>query len=35
MKYIDLSHEIKNEMPVYPGDKEVNLIKEKDYIENG
>ena len=22
-------------MPVYPGDKEVNLIKEKDYIENG
>ena len=35
MKYIDLSHEIKNEMPVYPGDKEVNLIKEKYYIENG
>ena len=35
MKYIDLSHEIKNEMPVYPGDKEVNLIKEKDYIEAG
>ena len=35
MKYIDLSHEIKNEMPVYPGDKEVNLIKEKDYIEKG
>ena len=27
MKYIDLSHEIKNEMPVYPGDKEVNLGK--------
>ena len=22
-------------MPVYPVDKEVNLIKEKDYIENG
>lgn len=35
MKYIDLSHEIKNEMPVYPGDKGVKLIKEKDYVENG
>lgn len=35
MKYIDLSHEIKKEMPVYPGDKEVSLVKENDYIENG
>lgn len=35
MKYIDLSHEIKNEMPVYPGDKDVRLIKEKDYVESG
>ena len=31
MKYIDLSHEIKNNMPVYPGDIDVNLTKEKDY----
>ena len=30
MKYIDLSHEIKNNMPVYPGDIDVNLTKEKD-----
>ena len=31
MKYIDLSYDIKNEMPVYPGDMELNLSKEKDY----
>ena len=31
MKYIDFSYDIKNEMPVYPGDMELNLSKEKDY----
>ena len=31
MEYIDLSYDIKNEMPVYPGDMELNLSKEKDY----
>lgn len=31
MKYIDLSYDIKNEMPVYPGDMELNLSKERDY----
>ena len=31
MKYIDLSYDIKSEMPVYPGDMELNLSKEKDY----
>ena len=31
MKYIDLSYDIKNEMPVYPGDMELNLSKEEDY----
>ena len=34
MKYIDLSYDIKNEMPVYPGDMELNLSKEKDYDED-
>lgn len=29
MKYIDLSHEIDNGIPVYPGDIEVSLLKEK------
>ena len=31
MKYIDLSYDIKSEMPVYPGDMELNSNKEKDY----
>lgn len=31
MKYVDLSHKIKNEMPNYPGDLEVSLEKEHDY----
>ncbi|WP_302542386.1 cyclase family protein [uncultured Clostridium sp.] len=35
MKYIDLSHEIKNNMPVYPGDIDVNLTKEKDFNKDG
>lgn len=35
MKYIDLSHEIKNNMPVYPGDIDVNLTKEKDFSKDG
>jgi len=35
MKYIDLSHEIKNNMPVYPGDIDVNLTKEKDFNKYG
>lgn len=35
MKYIDLSHEIKNDMPIYPGDMEVKLNKEKDYVRDG
>ena len=35
MKYIDLSHEIKNNMPVYPGDIDVNLTKEKDFNTDG
>lgn len=29
MNYVDLSHEINNGMPVYPGDFEVSLVKEK------
>lgn len=35
MKYIDLSHEIKNEMPIYPGDIEVNLEQVNKYKEDG
>lgn len=35
MKYIDLSHEIKNDMPIYPGDIEVRLDKEKNYTKDG
>lgn len=35
MKYIDLSHEIKNEMPIYPGDVEVNLEQVNKYEEDG
>lgn len=35
MKYIDLSHEIKNNMPVYPGDIDVNLTKEEDFNKDG
>lgn len=35
MKYIDLSHEIKNEMPIYPGDMKVKLNEEKDYLKDG
>ena len=35
MKYIDLSHEIKNNMPIYPGDVEVRLDKEKKYTNDG
>jgi kynurenine formamidase len=30
MNYIDLSHNINSKMPVYPGDKEVSLLKEKE-----
>ena len=30
MKYIDLSYDIKSEMPVYPGDMELNSNKEKE-----
>ena len=29
MKYIDLSHKIDNDIPVYPGDIEVSLIQIK------
>lgn len=35
MKYIDLSYEIQNEMPVYPGDEAVDLKKVKRYEEDG
>ena len=35
MKYIDLSHDIKNGMPIYPGDTEVKISKENDYEEDG
>ena len=35
MKYIDLSYDIKSEMPVYPGDMELNSNKEKDYDKDG
>ena len=27
MKYLDLSYEIHNDMPVYPGDKKIKLDK--------
>lgn len=35
MKYVDLSYEIKNGMPVYPGDIEVDLKKVNNYEEDG
>lgn len=35
MKYIDLSHKIENNMPIYPGDTKVNLEKQKDYQKDG
>ena len=35
MKYVDLSYDIKSEMPVYPGDMELNSNKEKDYEKDG
>lgn len=35
MKYVDLSYDIKNEMPVYPGDIELHSNKEKDYEKDG
>lgn len=35
MKYVDLSHEITGEMPNYPGDKKVDILKEKDYKKAG
>ena len=35
MKYIDLSYDIKSEMPVYPGDMELYSNKEKDYERDG
>lgn len=35
MKYIDLSHDIKNGMPIYPGDTEVKISKENDYEKDG
>ena len=33
--WIDLSQKIENNMPVYPGDKEVSIEKVKDYYEDG
>ena len=35
MIWIDLSQKIENNMPVYPGDKEVSIEKVKDYNEDG
>jgi kynurenine formamidase len=35
MKYVDLSYEIKNDMPVYPGDISVDLKKVNNYEEDG
>ena len=35
MKYIDLSYDIKSEMPVYPGDMKLTSNKEKDYDKDG
>lgn len=32
MKFIDLSYEISEEMPVYPGDINVSLVEDKNYI---
>ena len=31
MKYVDLSYDLKSEMPVYPGDIELKSNKEKEY----
>lgn len=35
MKYIDLSHHIINNMPVYPGDSQVKLYQDKHLEEDG
>lgn len=35
MKYVDLSYDIKSEMPVYPGDIKLHSNKEKDYENDG
>ena len=35
MKYVDLSYDLKSEMPVYPGDIELKSNKEKDYGRDG
>lgn len=35
MKYVDLSYEIKSNMPVYPGDIAVDLKKVNNYEEDG
>lgn len=35
MKYIDLSHELKDKMPVYPGDCPVELFAEKNLMVDG
>lgn len=35
MKFLDLSYEIENGMPVYPGDKEINLEKVADVKNEG
>lgn len=35
MKYVDLSYDIRSEMPVYPGDIELKSNKEKDYDKEG
>ena len=35
MKYVDLSYDIKSQMPVYPGDMELHSNKENDYEKDG
>lgn len=35
MKIIDLSHPIKNAMPVYPGDRDVEIVREKTWENDG